>query len=134
MYCTIHTIHRYDTIHTIYNYVSDDSWALTICPYDTKLFVYDTIRIIRYDTNNYAITVKFMPNMVQKNSMKKKKLLKYTNLRPKSHSNSSYNLILQAHKTKLIHMASHFKNSNKTFDSYPSQHIFLLHQKLWWVG
>ena len=33
----------------------------------------------------------------------KKKILEYTNLRPKSHSNSSYNLILQAHKTTRLH-------------------------------
>ena len=32
-----------------------------------------------------------------------KKILEYTNLRPKSHSNSSYNLILQAHKTTRLH-------------------------------
>ena len=33
----------------------------------------------------------------------KKKILEYTNLGPKSHSNSSYNLILQAHKTTRLH-------------------------------
>ena len=42
------TIHWYDTIHTIHTYVSDDSWVLTIHPYDTKLFVHDTMyRAIR---------------------------------------------------------------------------------------
>ena len=48
MYRTIRTIHRYDTIHTIHIYVSDDSLALTIHTYDTKLFVHDMICIVRY--------------------------------------------------------------------------------------
>jgi len=48
MYRMIHTIHRYDTIHTIRTYVSNDLQALTIRSYDTKLFVHDTIRIVRY--------------------------------------------------------------------------------------
>ena len=46
------TIHRYDTIHTIRTYVSDDSWALTIHPYDETFCIqYDTYRI-SYDTEN----------------------------------------------------------------------------------
>ena len=44
-YHTICTIYQYDTIHTIRTYVSDDSWALMIYLYDTKLFVHDTIHI-----------------------------------------------------------------------------------------
>ena len=48
MYRTIRMIHRYDTIHTIRTYESNDLQALTIRPYDTKLFVHDTIRIVRY--------------------------------------------------------------------------------------
>ena len=48
MYRTICTIHRYDTIHTIYTYVSNDSQALTIRLYDTKLFVHNIIRIVWY--------------------------------------------------------------------------------------
>ena len=48
MYHTIRTIHRYDTIHTIRTYESNDLQALMICPYNTKLFVHDTIRIVRY--------------------------------------------------------------------------------------
>ena len=35
-------------IHMIQTYVSDNSRALMICTYDMKLFVYDTIRIVRY--------------------------------------------------------------------------------------
>ena len=48
MYRTICTIHRYDMIHMIYTYVSNNSQALTIRLYDTKLFVHNTIRIVRY--------------------------------------------------------------------------------------
>ena len=48
MYRIIHTIHRYDTIYTIHTYVSNNSQALIIRPYDTKLFVHDTIRIVQY--------------------------------------------------------------------------------------
>ena len=57
MYHTIRMIYQYDTIHTIRTYVSDDSWALTIYLYDTKLFVHDTIHIayaVSYDTDNYV--------------------------------------------------------------------------------
>ena len=53
MYHTICTIHWYDTIHTIRTYVSDNSWALMIRPYDTKFFVHDTYHL-SYDTDNYV--------------------------------------------------------------------------------
>ena len=55
----IRTIYQYDMIHTMRIYVSNDSWALTICPYDTKLFVDDMYRV-SYDTDNYAPPPKTM--------------------------------------------------------------------------
>ena len=59
MYRTIRTIHQYDMIHTMRIYVSNDSWALTIRPYDTKLFV-DDMYHVSYNTDNYAPPPKTM--------------------------------------------------------------------------
>ena len=42
-YDTYDTSIRYDSYDT--HHISDNSWAFTICSYNTKLFVQDTIRI-----------------------------------------------------------------------------------------
>ena len=47
--CIVRYVRFTDTIcHMIYTYVSNNSQALTIRLYDTKLFVHNTIRIVRY--------------------------------------------------------------------------------------
>ena len=76
MYRMIRTIHRYDMIHTIHIYVLDDSWALTIHHYDTKLFVHDMIRIIHMIRIAYRTILTTMTQSINFTQNKQPNLLK----------------------------------------------------------
>lgn len=53
MFCMISNMIQYNLYDT--HYISYDLLLFTIYYYDMKLFIYDTVRYMSYDTKNYEL-------------------------------------------------------------------------------